>query len=86
MTCPEPTEDLSKEGFVRLWSNNSMWPNKRVPENGQDVEIPLSWRVVLDVDTANLGYLLVDGEIAFDERREISKLSAEKIWVKKGDF
>ena len=62
-----------------------MWPNKKVPEANSNVNVPPEWRVLLDIDVNNLGYLEVEGDLLFDDRREFSKLSAEKIWVKRGD-
>ena len=61
-----------------------MWPNKRVPEANANVNVPPEWRVLLDIDVNNLGYLEVEGDLLFDDRRVLSKLSAEKIWVKRG--
>ena len=38
--CPAPPGEVTKETFVRLWSNATQWPNGVLPVSGQNVTIP----------------------------------------------
>ena len=44
--CPvKETEIIVKEDFVRLWSNQSQWPEQRLPVDGENVTIPGNWTI-----------------------------------------
>jgi len=74
------------ERFTRLWSDAKNWPNSKVPEDGEELEIPCEWNMKLDVDTANLDELVVNGRLYFDDTRALTKLRAKNIWVRKGQI
>ena len=63
-----------------------MWPNGTLPYDGDVVNIPQTWNVLLDIDTANLGRLIVDGNLFFDPTRNTSTLTAALIWVRLGNL
>lgn len=50
------------------WSDPATWPSGEVPGDGDDVVIPSGQQVLLDVDTANLGSLTIQGTLVFDEK------------------
>lgn len=68
---------------IRYWSNASLWPNKMVPLDGEDVLIEADWVMYLDVDTANLGTLIIDGFMSCKSTSKL-QLRAERIWVRNG--
>lgn len=61
-----------------------MWPNSTIPKNGDNVIIPSSWVVILDIDTNELGTLEINGRLKFNDSRNISKLTAKIIWIRGG--
>lgn len=50
------------------WSDPATWPSGKVPGDGDDVVIPAGQQVLLDVDTAQLGSLTIQGTLVFDEK------------------
>jgi hypothetical protein len=50
--CPQPQlSNITREPFIRLWSNATQWSGGHLPAIGQNVTIPAVWRVKLDIDT-----------------------------------
>jgi hypothetical protein len=43
------------EGYTRLWSNVSQWPEQRLPSKGEDVKINCNWTIEMDIDPAPMG-------------------------------
>ena len=68
---------------IRYWSNASLWPKHYIPLDGEDVWIEPDWYMIVDIDTANLGTLTIDGYMTF-ESNNILRLQAERIWVRDG--
>lgn len=60
------------ENRFRLWSNASMWPNSRVPVDGDNVTIKKEWKVILDMNPAKMNYFYVKGTLIIpDEINDI---------------
>ncbi len=53
---------------MQLWSNPTSWASNIVPVNGDDVLIPVGQQIHLDVDTANLAGLTINGALIFLEQ------------------
>ena len=68
---------------IRYWSNDTLWPLGRMPIDSEDVYIPAYTTIYLDVDTANLGTLTIDGALIF-QSITIIRLNAQRIWVRDG--
>ncbi len=62
------------------WSNPASWANGRVPMTNEDVTIPANKQIVLDVSPSNIGNLLIEGSLIFDEK-DLS-LTAKSILIK----
>ena len=61
-TCPPPPPEIETDGRVRLWSNPDDWEyTGEVPGEGDEVVIPSTWYMILDVHTANLAKLEING-------------------------
>ena len=73
--CPIP---------IKLWSDISTWTNKRLPLKGDQITIPENYRVLMDINPPLLDYLIIDGEVIFDEMLGNSELQANVIWIRKG--
>ena len=48
----------------RRWSDEAQWPDLRLPQKGEDVEIPEDWDLVLDTN-ASVGHLTINGKLTF---------------------
>lgn len=68
-TVPPPQPEGRPDDF-RVWSNTSMWPNDRLPEEGEDVLIPGDIYVVVDMELPRLGKLIVNGGLELDDERD----------------
>ena len=75
------TSDLSRDRFLRLWSNATQWPNQMLPQDGQDVTIPYEWNIILDIDPPILNLVEINGVLNFDRGRD-NLFRAHYIWVK----
>lgn len=82
--CPAPAGLFVKEGFTRLWSNASQWPNQTVPKAMDNVTINGNWTVLLDVDPAPLNYLIIDGTLIADDTRDVN-ITARSIFIRAGN-
>lgn len=82
--CPAPAGLFVKEGFTRLWSNASQWPNQTVPQPMDNVTINGNWTVLLDVDPAPLNYLIIDGTLIADDTRDVN-VTARSIFIRAGN-
>ena len=66
----------------KLWSLTTTWPNGKVPEDGDDVTVPKGNEIILDVPTADLGNLTVEGTLTVDpEAAEDLEITADLIHV-----
>ena len=86
LTCPVIMTTNETEDVIRLWSNATMWPNGVLPAIGDVVVIPQPWKVLLDIDPPLLTRLVIDGELIFDNRRNLSTLTVGIIWVRLGNL
>lgn len=84
--CNTVPISYKKETFTRKWSNTSMWNNTRLPQNNEEVYIPPEWNLVIDVSTANLSKIIIDGDVSFDSSKANLKLIAGIIWVRLGNL
>ena len=66
---------------VIRWSDASSWPDGKVPQTGEYVEIEPGQRVVLDTETASLRGLRVEGELVVDPDASKVALTADFIVV-----
>ncbi|WP_299222073.1 G8 domain-containing protein [uncultured Aquimarina sp.] len=62
------------------WSNPSSWPSGRVPQANENIVIPSETTMILDVNTAKLGDLTINGQLIFKDV-DVS-LTAKVILVK----
>mmetsp|Transcript_20181 Transcript_20181/g.37625 ORF Transcript_20181/g.37625 Transcript_20181/m.37625 type:complete len:2913 (-) Transcript_20181:48-8786(-) len=76
---PEPTKPISK----LKWSDPQSWPNGSVPVDGERVKILESWDMLLDISTATLNHLEVNGNLTFEAAKNIT-LSSYTIHVRQG--
>ncbi|MFD2588866.1 G8 domain-containing protein [Croceitalea marina] len=49
------------------WSNPSSWPNGKVPSTNENVIISNGKTIILDTSTPNLGSLIVNGKLIFED-------------------
>eukprot|EP00936_MAST-01D_sp_MAST-1D-sp1_P002737 g2737.t1 len=87
--CTEAkTLDGGREPFVRRWSNASQWPKAQLPSANEEVVVPPSWTLEMDIDPPALSTLRVEGELRFDASpkscRAVSRLAASAIIVPTG--
>lgn len=69
LTSQAQTDFIYANGFeeLLLWSNPSSWDSNVVPINGDTVIIPTGREIYLDVSTANLESLSINGTLNFLE-------------------
>ena len=90
LNCPSGFDDVPKEDRWRLWSNKTDWQinendtNASVPVDGSAVVIQPTWNMYIDVDTANLGRLEIQGNLKFHPNKTSLTLKAQSIWVRGG--
>lgn len=82
--CPAPAGTFIKETFTRLWSNATQWPGEKVPEANENVTVNGNWTVLLDVDPAPANYLIIDGTLVADDKRDV-KITARSIFIRAGN-
>lgn len=82
------TVEVSDE-FI-YWSDVTNWPEERLPEEGEDVEIISGWNMILDLEeTPILNMLTVNGRLTFsnNETNPINvNLQAMQIFVQAGEL
>ncbi len=59
------------------WSNPASWQSNSVPINGEAVEIPFGKTIILDINSANLASLAINGTLVFAE----SDLTLTSDWI-----
>ena len=65
------------------WSDPASWASSSVPEAGQNVLIPAGTSMLLDVDTAALGSLAIEGNLVCEDVVDIS-LTATDLEIRNG--
>src|SRR5678815_1591087 len=65
---------------VTNWSDPATWPNRKVPVAGDKVTIDPGKEVVLDVNTAPLNGLTINGKLSFANNKDV-ELTTEWIMV-----
>lgn len=67
-----------------MWSDAASWPSGKVPEEGDEVEIPAGTYMILDIDTPILASLLINGRLEFKSDAPVLTLNAKIIHVYAG--
>ena len=70
---------------MRLWSNATQWPAGKVPSFMENVTVPNSWTVLLDVDPAIANYMIIDGTVIADDTRNVN-ITARSIFIRAGSI
>lgn len=65
-------------GNVTYWSNSSSWKNRNntVPRDNDSVVIEAGWNMILDVNTASLAKLTINGRLTFLNTTNITLTAA----------
>jgi DNA-binding beta-propeller fold protein YncE len=66
------------------WSETATWDCARVPANGDNVTIPVTWTVTLDADTADLFHLTLNGALVDNAVSHTLNLTGD--WTNSGTF
>ncbi len=72
--------------YIDLWSRNSTWGGKALPDEGATVVIPYGITVLLDVSPPVLYVLVLEGNLIFDDTQPNVHLQANYIIVKGGNL
>lgn len=68
-------------GNAKRWSDPATWPDDRVPEAGDDVTIPSTLWVLLDVTPPLLGAVVVEGKLSFEDAEDLTLEAASlTVW------
>jgi len=74
------------ESDFRLWSNTTNWPNNELPKEGDYVEIPSGWKMLLDIaETPIFTMVTINGELHFSDDLDVH-LQAFHILVRAGEL
>lgn len=76
------TQDQADFQYIDVWSSPYTWGCKNPPGKGDGVVIPAGQTILLDVDTPVFSFLVIRGELIFDEKN--IALNSEKILVVDG--
>ena len=78
-------EEVELEEGQRLWSNETNWGGT-LPAEGDDVEIPSGWNMLLDLEeTPVFKSLTINGRLTFMPGMDIH-LRSKQIFVRAGEF
>lgn len=85
--CLDPIDpETGVESTLRLWSDPLNWPDERLPEDGEDVEILKGWNMILDIaQTPKIKHMQLNGKLTFREDMDIH-LQAHTILVRAGEL
>lgn len=86
LSCYNLCPFMIKSGMetnLRFWSDASNWPNKTLPQLGQNVTIPSTWNMLLDIDPPELYFVEINGNLIFDRNRN-NTFTAHIIFVNEG--
>lgn len=65
-SCTETVEDVEISEEIYYWSDPTVWPENRIPEEGDEVEILPGWNMIIDVEeTPLLALLTINGRLTF---------------------
>ena len=82
--CPTNEEDQETEDTIRKWSDAASWgANGQVPQAGDEVVIEPTWNMVVDVETAILAKVTVQGKLSFSDDFDSATLNAKTIDIEK---
>eukprot|EP00731_Ephydatia_muelleri_P028251 Em0019g1124a len=70
--------------YVDLWSSPFTWGGGPIPTDGDFVVIPSGQTLLLDTSTGVLSFLLIQGQLIFDDTQPFISLKAENILVTSG--
>ena len=82
--CSGSCCDAGRECEIRLWSAASTWTGLTAPSKGVSLNIPYSYRILLDVIPDTLDQIILDGELIFDEMLKESNLSFNTLFIRQG--
>lgn len=80
---PPPGPTSPPPETTSRWSEPSSWGTGSVPEAGQNVLIPAGTAMLLDVDTASLGSLAIEGALVVSDDADIA-ITATDVEVRAG--
>lgn len=72
---PDPTSPPPET--TARWSDPTAWANNTVPQAGQNVLIPTGTSMLLDVDTAALGSLALEGALVVGDNQDVAITAAD---------
>lgn len=78
---PDPTQPPPTT--TARWSDPASWGTNTIPEAGQNVLIPAGTSMLLDVDTAALGTLAIEGDLVFEDEQDVS-ITATDVEIRDG--
>ena len=70
--------------YVDVWSSPFTWGGDPIPTDGDFVVIPRGQMLLLDTSTAVLSFLLIQGQLIFDDTQPFISLKAQLILVTSG--
>jgi hypothetical protein len=83
-TLADTEDPVDVENFVRKWSDPLSWDTGIVPVDGERVTILPEWDMLLDIDTAVLSHLEVNGNLTFDATQNVT-LNSYMIHIRRGN-
>lgn len=85
--CLEALDEVTElEDFERFWSDTANWPDGRLPQEDEDIEIKAAWNMILDIEeTPKLRVLKVHGSLTFSDDMDVH-LRAKHISIRGGEF
>ena len=67
-----------------MWSNATQWPNGVVPQDGDNVTIPASWNIIMDIHPAEMEFFFIDGNVTIPDALTNVHIVAKSIWIRAG--
>ena len=64
-----------------MWSNSSIWPEGRLPAEGENVTIPAEWQLFMDVNPPKMDQFIISGTLVISEDIGDVLIEANNIWV-----
>lgn len=84
--CMEEIVEREEESEYRYWSDESNWPDEKLPEEGEDVHIESGWKMILDIEETPIFKLVrVNGLLIFSNETDVH-LRAKHIFVRAGEL
>ena len=95
VVCYGLDDDVDLEDRTRKWSNRFDWAdgdgkalfkdcdgNARIPTQGDQIEIPAGWNMVLDMATPVYSVVIINGRVTYDISKKGIGLRAEHVFVR----